>query len=188
MSKPTPLLMCTSCGASQDAGAQLCSKCGAPLTPYAHVDVVMGIQSRGFALHKATTKRTSLVVVIGIWLWIAPLFTIACMYVLMMLGGLVQDYGRLKGAEMGFILVSLIAAVGAICVTGTILYRTTKNYLAIPSRRDMSGWPDEGMSAEEQSDPQECLSCGKSFPSDLSACPACGWSFNDDLSQTLDNL
>src|SRR5258707_6143042 len=73
MSKPTPLLMCTSCGAIQERESHLCAQCGAPLTPHAHNEIALGIQTRGFALHKATSERPKRVVVIGVWFWMLPI-------------------------------------------------------------------------------------------------------------------
>src|SRR5437868_3011975 len=72
--KSSPLLICTFCGRPAEAGQHMCDHCGAPLTPYAHSDPVMGIMARGFAAHQATTDPRKPIVVIGMWLWMVPTF------------------------------------------------------------------------------------------------------------------
>src|SRR5436309_1868370 len=72
--KPLPLLICTSCGRPAESAQHICERCGAPITPYAHSDPVMGIMARGFAAHRATTDPQKRIVVIGMWLWMVPMF------------------------------------------------------------------------------------------------------------------
>ena len=72
--KGSPLLVCTSCGRPAESGQHMCEHCGAPMTPYAHSDPVMGIMARGFAAHRATTNPRKPIVVIGMWLWMVPGF------------------------------------------------------------------------------------------------------------------
>jgi len=121
-SEPTPLPMCTSCGSMQEGNGHFCEKCGAPLTQHAHSDYVLGIQSRGFALHQATTNPKKLIVVLGIWLWVGPSLAF-CLFLFVI--GLV---GVFQGEGMASRILIAASGVG-IALFGTILFRTTTAWL-----------------------------------------------------------
>ena len=183
-SDSVPLRMCTSCGSIQEREGHFCEKCGAPLTQHAHSDYVLGIQSRGFARHKATTDPQKMIVVIGTWLWLAPTFAIFLFQFLVGLVAANQEPRIAGGMLMAF------GAAGML-LFGTILYRTTFAWLGQrASARGNAAFEsdDEDSEPHEQ---QECLECGKPFAASLPRCPACGWTYqveNPDEGKTKSSI
>ena len=166
-SDPVPLRMCTSCGGIQERDGHFCERCGAPVTPHAHSDYILGIQSRGFALHKATHNPRKFIVVLGTWLWVGPSLALCLVVFFSGLVVLFQEPGM-----GGRIMVA--AGAAGIWLFGTILYRTTSAWLV--QRFDAS----RTFAADDRSEPddrQDCLDCGKPFPASQPRCPACGWSY-----------
>src|SRR5262247_1066886 len=107
----SPLLVCPACGKPSEPGEHICDHCGAPMTPYANVDPVMGIMARGFAAHKATTDPQKPIVVIGMWLWMVPMFLFGLMLIGTAIGVFIEhSYDRSPVALIGF-PVALIGAV-----------------------------------------------------------------------------
>ena len=168
----TPLLVCTACGKPQTERGHLCEHCGAPLTPFAQTDWMLGVQSRGFAAHKATTEPRKLIVVIGTWLWMLPILTLG----IFALCG--SAYGLLHG-EVGFGLIMGPVGLVFIWISGTILFRTTRSYWQGKSRRPETS-PDAGQDEDDVAEPSECLGCGREFPAEAKCCPACGWSYSSE--------
>jgi hypothetical protein len=181
-SKPTPLLICTACGIEQSAATHLCSKCGAPLTPFAHTDPVLGIQARGFALQKATTEPKKLIVVIGMWLWLGPMLL---MGLGMLFGGGIGFREAIRSGSTSELLLALfigLIGTGLTLVATIILFRTTASY-ANGDLQPKDKSAKEGEVAEEpdvDAESLECLSCGQVLAHDANFCPACGWSFKAD--------
>lgn len=176
-SNPAPLLICTSCGVHQSAAAHLCRSCGAPLTPFAHSDPVLGIQARGFALHKATTEPKKLIVVVGTWIWMVPLLIVGLFFSSVGAGALFygaregRTFEALAGLPCGLLGVLFVGIAVA------ILYRTTAGYVKHRSggrNGELGSMPD---GEEGAGDLEACLACGKELASEESRCPACGWTF-----------
>src|SRR5689334_21739715 len=165
--------MCTSCGSMQEGNGHFCEKCGAPVTQHAHSDYVLGIQSRGFALHQATTNPKKFIVVIGIWLWVGTSFAF-CLSVLLS-GFVVVPMGEPLG---GFLLI--VAGSAGTLLFGTILFRTTTSWLEQRTGASRTSASESHEQESEPDDRQECLECGKSFAGNLSRCPGCGWSYRDE--------
>jgi len=166
----TPLLVCTACGKHQTERGHLCKHCGAPLTPFAQTDWMLGVQSRGFAARQATTEPRKLIVVVGTWLWMLPILTMG----ILALGG--GPFAFLQG-EWGFGLVFSVVGLIFTWISGTILARTTRSYLRRKARRAESS-PHVGEDDDDSAEPTECLGCGKDFPANANCCPACGWSYS----------
>ena len=170
-SKESQLSICTSCGKPQTWPGHLCAHCGAPLTPFAHSDPVLGIQSRGFAAHQATHEPRKLIVVIGMWLWMLPLLIL----------GLMMLCGSIAGFVYGEIIAALLMfgmGAGATWLSGTILMRTTRSYIRGAKARQKT--LVAGPSDDEDAEPVECLDCGKMFSASAERCPACGWSYSTE--------
>ena len=166
--KPSPLLLCTSCGRPAEPGQHICEHCGAPVTPYAHTDPVLGIMARGFAAHKATTNPQKPIVVIGIWLWMAPMFILGVFMTRFGVGILVD--GVAKRELWGLIgLPAVLIGLAFIWIAGGILLKTTLRYLE-------SGESQQQL--EDSDDSVECLECGHIFAADVDSCPKCGWSYS----------
>lgn len=162
----SPLILCSSCGKPQPDGEHLCRDCGSPLTAFAHTDPVMGVLTRGFAAHQATTNPRKLIVVVGMWLWLFPLLII----------GLCLVCGGSVGVGLGdFWLGILVLAIGALLVwiSATILWRTTFSYLRQQRLQRQPG----SLGPPDESETEACLHCGEEFAADITSCPACGWSF-----------
>ena len=174
----TPLLLCTACGTEAVPGQHLCAKCNAPLTPFAHSDWVLGIQTRGFALQKATTAPQKLIVVIGMWLWLLPLLMFGLLIGFSGLMVLVEcvSYGSTKQWPLGAIV--LLLGTGITFVAGKILYRTTASYVRGCQTGAKESGDDEN-SALSTGESWECLSCGRTVAAEESKCPSCGWSFSE---------
>ncbi len=164
-SDPVPLRMCTSCGGIQERDEHFCEKCGAPITQHAHSDYILGIHSRGFALHKATHDPRKFIVVLGTWLWVGPSLVLCLMLFFSGLVVLFQEPGM-----GGRIMVA--AGAAGIWLFGTILYRTTSAWLV-----QRFGNSRASADQSEPEDQQDCLDCGKPFATTQTRCPACSWSY-----------
>src|SRR5262245_13332880 len=90
-SKESPLFICTSCGQPTSQGQHMCERCGAPLTPHAHTDPVLGIITRGFAAQQAANDPGKLIVVIGTWLWMYPMFIVGIGLTILGIGVFVDE-------------------------------------------------------------------------------------------------
>jgi len=145
----------------------MCEHCGAPLTPYAHSDPVMGIMARGFAAHKATTNPQKPIVVIGIWLWMLPLLVLGLSMARFGMGIVVQGLSERDGwGVLGVLAIS--AGAGIAWIAGAILVKTTFRYLETTESKEET---------EKREETTECLQCGQSFAADADACPKCGWTY-----------
>ena len=169
-SQPVPLRMCTACGRFHEGQGHFCDKCGAPLTQHAQSDFILGIESRGFALHKATHDPKKLIVVVGTWLWVGPSFALS----------LVLFASGMSGEGVAGRLLAGLGGLGML-LFGTILFRTTTAWLEgrTGARRTSTNDYNE---ESEPDDVQACLECGKPFPPSLDQCPSCGWSYRAESS------
>lgn len=178
----TPLLVCTACGKPQAEGRHLCEHCGAPLTPFAHTDWLLGVQSRGFAARQATTEPRKLIVVVGMWLWMLPMLVVMSGVAIMAIMGLREAWVR-EPWMLVPCLFMLVLGAGMACLAATILFRTTRSFLVQRGRpEDLVGeaQPAENKIGDLDSDPTECLGCGQTFPADADCCPTCGWSYSSE--------
>jgi hypothetical protein len=155
----------------------MCEHCGAPITPYAHTDPVMGVLSRGFAAHKAVNEPKKLIVVIGMWLWILPMFFIGAWFVVLGIGVFIEGLTRRSGWGVVALPLAVLGFV-FMWMAPTILYRTTRSYLRDGQERRTSERPNGGSTADDSDEAVECLECGESFPAGAESCPSCGWSYS----------
>jgi len=174
------VILCRSCGRRQVGSPHLCGYCGAPLTPHASTDPMLGILARGFAAYQATTKPRKLIVVLGIWLWIGPMMLMGLLFSSMALSAELHGISERKWFEAALELVILAVPVGLVVISAAILIRTTEAYFR--GRPDFG--PNAGFGAEEMEDvetnePTKCLACGKTMADDSNQCAACGWSFSE---------
>src|SRR5205814_7839381 len=125
--KPSPLLICTSCGRPAEAGQHICEHCGAPVTPYVHSDPVMGIMARGYAAHKATTDPQKPIVVIGMWLWMVPILIFGLMVICTALGIFIEE--RFESSWVALIGIP-VAVIGIVMVwiASGIVWKTTLRF------------------------------------------------------------
>jgi len=178
----TPLLICTACGKPQAEGRHLCEHCGAPLTPFAHTDWLLGVQSRGFAARQASTEPRKLIVVVGMWLWLLPMLGMGLFFVVGGAGFLREAWDRETSSVIPALLY-LTFGWGLFLLAAAILFKTTRSYIwgrriSPVSSHDVEAAveSDDGTSAE----PLECLDCGQPFPAEAKCCPACGWSYSSE--------
>lgn len=103
--------LCVSCVAPNHPLAHFCSKCGAPLTPYAAIGPFERIFAEGFIFRRAVQKPQKFIVVLGVWI---------C-FVLPALAGIIGLLNRssIRVNIIGFMFFAPSAV---------ILYLTTRNY------------------------------------------------------------
>jgi len=91
------------------------------------------VLARGFAARQATSKPRKLIVVIGMWLWLGPTFLV---FSIGFLGVLFDARGLFwQPDSMRPILehLTVLAVCGLLAmVFGTLLYKTTRNYVQRP--------------------------------------------------------
>src|SRR5258708_19281622 len=76
--------LCGSCGRPNPDDVHFCADCGAPLTRHGTTDPVASIYAEGFVIRKALSEPQKPIVVIGMWLWLGPVFlAFLCLSVLM---------------------------------------------------------------------------------------------------------
>src|SRR6185312_14067250 len=66
--------LCGSCGRPNGDDLHFCAECGAPLTRHATTDPIASIYGEGFVIRKALSEPPKPIVLIGIWLWLGPVF------------------------------------------------------------------------------------------------------------------
>lgn len=111
--------MCTSCLAPNDARANFCSKCGAPLTAYAAIGPFESLLAQGYAVRQAAERPRRPIVLLGIWLVFGP---VALVGALMLLNPYPSNGGQWIPA--GLMMVLSLA----------ILTKTTWSFLRLRAR------------------------------------------------------
>ena len=174
--------LCGSCGRPNSDDVHFCAECGAPLTRHATTDPVASIYAEGFVIRKAMSEPQRPIVLIGMWLWLGPVF-LAFLGLSVLVGGLLMSLGVWI---FGFVILAfLLLMTGAI---GRILYRTTKSYYVArgieeaarhhAGDAELSAVPS--VSRGRPSETMTCLACGSMMPDESSTCAACGWSYDGD--------
>jgi len=154
----------------------MCEHCGAPITPYAHTDPVMGVLSRGFAAHKAVNEPKKLIVVVGMWLWIVPMFFFGVWFAVLGIGVVVEALVNRSAIGIAGLPLAFLGLV-FMWMAPTMLFRTTRNYLR-GRRQPADSDSDYASDNSGSEDLVKCLECGEAFPSDTDRCPSCGWSYS----------
>ena len=101
------------CMAPNEPSAHFCTKCGAPLSSYASTGPFESLFAEGAVYRQAAGRPRKLIVVLGVWLIFIP----------MMLSGL-----AILNAGFGFF--GALGGVAIIAVSGAMIWKTTRNYLA----------------------------------------------------------
>jgi hypothetical protein len=172
------IVLCTACGRRQVGSPHLCEYCGAPLTAHGSTDPVLGIFSRGFAARQATTNPRKPIVVIGIWLWMAPTVLLGLMMGSMALSAMLQGIHESYWGQAAGALLGVLVSAAMTFIPFAILVRTTEAYFR--QRNARSATDDSGdISDTDAQEPTKCLACGQTMPDDSGTCPACGWSFTE---------
>ncbi|HEX5104115.1 MAG TPA: hypothetical protein VFV87_09910 [Pirellulaceae bacterium] len=153
---------------------------------------MLGIQARGFALHKATTEPKKLIVVVGTWIWMVPLLIAGLFFFFLGAGALFYGVRDGRAFESLFGLPCGLLGVLFVGIAVIILYRTTTGYVKHRSggrHGELESMPD---GEEDAGDVETCLACGKELAPEATRCPACGWTFGagtegDSCSQRQSN-
>lgn len=151
--------VCPQCMAVNEPDADFCRSCGAPLTAIAAMDPYKQIFAQGWIYRRATSRPTSLLVVLGMWLIFGPAVLVVCCA--MLPWSLQFSPWRYSPIWAGLSLVIVLAAFGLYAM---ILYRVTRRYL---DQRAIK--------------PGHCRECGydlEGLPE--SRCPECGSSFDPE--------
>jgi hypothetical protein len=167
---------CTSCGKRQAGSPHLCEFCGAPLTAHAGTDPVLGIMARGFAVYQATRNPRKPIVVIGVWLWMAPVMFLSLMMASMSLSAVIGGISEWKWLEVSGGALGLIASSAMAIIPFAILVRTTEAYFRQKVQR---GEQPVGFEDDESDEPMKCLACGQTMLQGSHLCSSCGWSFSE---------
>jgi len=137
-------VVCPHCLTSNAIGQHFCRRCGTPLTGLAVTDPLGQVYSEGDALRKAIDKPDRPLILVGMWLMWGPTF-LAC---LVLIGWFVvavstEPFGP-PGAPnvweaVGLVALFVLFVVGLAVISGTMLFRTTRNYARLRrARRDKS--------------------------------------------------
>ena len=172
-----PTLLCTSCGSQQPGGIHFCEKCGGPLTMQAFTDPVMGIQTRGFALQNASSRPTSWIVLVGVYLWMVPLLFLGLFSCFGFALGLWESQRTGNSVELWIYAPLLLFFLAMGVVAAIVLVKVTVNYRR--SRSSKTNRARGGLIERPEAETESCLACGKNFAATDDACPACGWSYRD---------
>jgi len=111
--------LCVSCMAPNDPAAHFCIECGAPLSSFASTGPFEHLFAEGAVYRQASERPQKLVVVFGIWL----------IFGTMAVAGIIFLGFALQGAVLPRILMTLLG-LGLITVSCTMIWKTTRNYLA----------------------------------------------------------
>jgi predicted amidophosphoribosyltransferase len=149
--------VCPQCMALCEPNADFCRACGAPLSALAAFDPYKQIFVQGWFYRRATSRPTSFVVVLGMWLIFGPTVLIACCTMMpwsLQLSSWNNDPPFLAG-------MSIAMALGMLGLYAMILYRVTRRYLqqrAIkPGHCRKCGYDLQGLSEPR------CPKCGSPF-------------------------
>lgn len=116
-------ILCTSCGRRQAGSPHLCDYCGAPLTPHASTDPVLGIMARGFAARQGITRAKKPIVVLGMWLWLGPLMLMGLVLSSMSLSAMLQAIIDGHWLEASLALLAFAVPVAMVLIPAAILVR-----------------------------------------------------------------
>ena len=172
-----PTLLCTSCGNQQPGDIHFCEKCGGPLTMQAFTDPVMGIQTRGFALQNASSRPTSWIVLVGVYLWMVPLLFLGLFSWFGFALGLWESQRTGNSVELWIYGPLLLFFLAMGFVAALVLVKVTVNFRR--SRGSKFNPAQDAPTERPDSDTEHCLACGKHFSAKDEECPACGWSYRD---------
>ncbi len=157
------IVLCPDCMTQNSPMTDFCQSCGYPLGQYVTVDPLKRIYSQGWLYRKAVSGRINK---FGFWgMWIIFGSAIISILIFMILPGMVMDEGITLLWLYSFPLMIYIA----------ILFRVTKNYLAIKRKISVAQVND----ANKIEDEWVCSRCNATVEENATICPNCG----DDVSE-----
>ena len=143
------LRLCLTCGKPVPTDRDVCPACGAPYSLHATTQPIGTAYSEGFAARRAMADPKKPIVVIGTWMIFGPAFLAMTGMLISGFFASVKDFhnGRLLRSGNWFMDLVLIFAGtaflgGGSWVSGTILYRTTRNYLRQKAQPEVDDEPD----------------------------------------------
>jgi hypothetical protein len=125
LSESDEMQLCISCMAPNEVTANFCANCRAPLSSYASTGPFEHIFAEGAVYRQAANRPRKLIVVLGVWLLFGVMFLAGlwrCIF------GLSQD--EVLGTR---IIVSLFG-FAVVVVSGAMIWKTARNYLAQSKR------------------------------------------------------
>ncbi len=106
-------VLCPKCLLANSTAAAFCADCGAPIGMVSTVDPIQSIWAEGFAYRCAVEGPPKPIIVIGMWLIFGPTLL-----------ALPLSFFSSPSNDFATVFVALLEIA-----FGTILYRTTKNYI-----------------------------------------------------------
>ena len=119
--------VCPKCMTPNDPREHFCSKCATPMSSFAAIDPIFSIWARGDTWRMASSRPTSRIVLIGMWLLCVP----AGLYFAVVLIWIWSAPAMIQ-AESGDQLSDLFASLVLLAVMAlyaAIVIKTTRNYL-----------------------------------------------------------
>lgn len=115
-------ILCPTCLQSNHEQADFCTKCGAPLSPYATIDPVKYISTFGWLMKRVQKSRLQKIVLVGVWMiFLAMVFSV----ILTMAGSV----------KVGFPVPLLWAQIVLVILLGMMAVRVTRRYRAMPNEK-----------------------------------------------------
>jgi hypothetical protein len=105
--------LCLNCLQPHPPNAHWCESCGFPLGDTAAIDPLKEIYSRVWLLRKATSEKSSFIMLVGSWIVLSPTFFVYLYH--------------LAGPNTGWF--ERIGSVFVVYVSGWYLHRITRNFL-----------------------------------------------------------
>ncbi len=124
--------LCPKCMQPLIDGRHFCDHCGMPVTVQATTNPFERILAQGFAFREAANHPSKPIVVIGMWLVLAPsligIFATCIVHAL----HLPQALGAADGSADVVAALATTVLLGFLAVVlGTLLYKTTRNYFRL---------------------------------------------------------
>ena len=127
--------LCPNCLTPNDPRAYFCRKCATPMSSFAVMDPIGSIWARGDTWHKAASRPTRPIILLGMWLMFGPL----ALFLLWFLLFYMFDEGT--GLEA---VITLGLVISLFVLYSTILLKTTRNYLRLKASQ-----PNEAIDAQD---------------------------------------
>ncbi len=170
------ILVCFSCAGLNRADAHFCQHCQVPLSTHATTDPILSIRSRGYALSKGSSKQQKPIVLIGMLLWVGPVFLGSFLLLCEMI--IPHSIRHPPDRIENLLLIVFVAFIT--WITGAILYKTLTNYRWGSSTQNATptAIAEAPVIGQQAVSAEKCLACGQSLSSTETECAACGWSFD----------
>ena len=114
-------MVCPSCHHHNDPSVTFCQNCGAPLGFAATMSPFQQLQAEGFVLRQATTGRPKLIILLGVWILVFPVWVAFSL----VLFEHIRDFDWSFASKINLLGYAFIWVISAL-----LLYRTTSNYVS----------------------------------------------------------